>query len=231
MDRTVILWDIDGTLLRAGGLAREVFETAIAAVAGVPASGHGVLMGGKTDPQIAREMLTFLAVDHDDESIAAVLGGIETELAARRHAMLEDGTVLPGAVDLLARLAGEPTVVQTVLTGNTRRNAACKLTVFGLDGWLDLEAGAYGSDDADRDKLVPVALARVVERHGPVDPARVWVVGDTPFDAACARAGGVRCALVATGAGDRPALDGAGADVVLDDLSDTEALVELFLGG
>jgi phosphoglycolate phosphatase-like HAD superfamily hydrolase len=127
---------------------------------------------------------------------------------------------------LLAALQ-DPGTVQTVLTGNTAANAAVKLDTFDLPRWLDLEVGAYGSDDPDRNALVDVSLARVERRYGQVDRRRVWVVGDTPLDAACARAGDVRCLLVATGFAPRAALDAAGADHVVDDLTDTEAILSL----
>ena len=230
MTVTVVLWDIDGTLVRAGRIAGEVFAAVVADVTGVDATAHGVSMGGKTDPQIAREILAALSVDHDESHVTAVLAGIEAGLAAGRAAMRTDGLVLPGVEAVLDRLGRTPDVVQTVLTGNTRANAICKLEAFGLDRYVDIDIGAYGSDDADRNRLVPVALSRVAAARGPVDVARAWVVGDTPFDAACARAGGVRCLLVATGHAPRADLDSAGADIVLDDLSDTDAVVTTLLG-
>src|SRR5205085_898421 len=117
--------------------------------------------------------------------------------------------------ELLPRLAAEPGVVQSVLTGNTRSNAALKLSVFGLDQWLDVDAGAFGSDHADRRELVPIAMARAADRHGRrFQPGEVWVVGDTAHDLACARAAGSHCALVATGHSCRDELDGIGADAV-----------------
>ncbi|MDQ1503566.1 MAG: hypothetical protein QOD57_1293, partial [Actinomycetota bacterium] len=90
-----------------------------------------------------------------------------------------------------------------------------------------LDVGAYGSDDADRNALVPVALERVERRYGPVDRAGLWVVGDTPLDAACARAGGAHCLLVANGFAPRADLEAAGADLVVEDLTDTEAVLSL----
>ncbi|HET9443314.1 MAG TPA: HAD hydrolase-like protein, partial [Acidimicrobiales bacterium] len=92
----------------------------------------------------------------------------------------------------------------------------------------DLEIGAYGSDDADREKLVPIALRRAAERHG-IDPRPedVWVVGDTPRDLACARAGGARCLLVGTGNFGVDELRRMEPDAALADLSDTEAAFEL----
>jgi len=171
---------------------------------------------------------------HDDAEGGARLTGLlaETErlVAAGRDEIRARGRVLPGVRETLEMLA-RPGTVQTVLTGNTAANAAVKLDALGLADWLDLEVGAYGSDDADRNALVPVALERIERRYGPLPGRRrIWVVGDTPLDAACARAGGVRCLLVASGFASRGDLDAAGADRVVDDLSDTEAVVALLDG-
>jgi phosphoglycolate phosphatase-like HAD superfamily hydrolase len=229
----LILWDLDGTLARTGGVGAEAFGTAIETLYGVPAANHGVTLAGKTDPQIAREILIALDL-HDggddggvDSGLPALLAETERLVAAGRDRIRERGEVLPGALELLEALHRRPGVVQTLLTGNTAANAAVKLDALGLRRWLDLEVGAYGSDDADRNVLVPVALRRIEQRYGAVDLARVWVVGDTPLDAACARAGGVHCLLVASGFAPRDALDAAGADHVVDDLSNTQAILAL----
>ena len=112
------------------------------------------------------------------------------------------------------------------MTGNIRPGAAVKLGAFGLDRWLDLEIGAYGSDHADRNQLVPLAVERAAARHGHgFGPDEVWVVGDTPKDLGCAQAGGVRCLLVATGSHPIEELETLGADLVLPDLSDVDLVV------
>jgi phosphoglycolate phosphatase-like HAD superfamily hydrolase len=191
----------------------------------VTAADHGVSLAGKTDPQIAREILTVLALHDDPErDVPLLLAETERLVAAGRDRIRANGRVLPGVRALLEALH-RPGTVQTLLTGNTAANAAVKIDAFGLRPWLDLEVGAFGSDHADRNALVPVALRRVEQRYGPVDRRRAWVIGDTPLDAACARAGGVRCLLVASGFAGRAALDAAGADHVVDDLTDTEAIL------
>jgi phosphoglycolate phosphatase len=223
----VILWDVDGTLVRTGGVGVEAFNTAIETLFGVPAGNHCVSLAGKTDPQIAREILTVLDLHDDpDAHLPGLLAEAERLVAASRDRIRERGGILPGVPAVLGGLARAGTV-QTVLTGNTAANAAVKLDAFDLRRWLDLEVGAYGSDDPDRNALVSVALARIERRYGPVDRERVWVIGDTPLDAACAQAGGVHCLLVATGFAPRSALDAAGADHVADDLTDTEAVLSL----
>jgi phosphoglycolate phosphatase-like HAD superfamily hydrolase len=231
MPRRLVLWDIDGTLIRAGQVGADIFATAVEHVVGRHPGQHGVKMGGKTDPQIALEILAGMGIDAREGArhLPLVLGRLETELAGAVELMLEKGRLLPGVPEVLARLHAEsPDVVQSVLTGNTAANAITKLATFGLDQWLDLEIGAYGSDNSDRRTLVPVAIERTATRRGWVVATNdVWVVGDTPHDLACARAGGARCVLVGTGTTPLTDLQGIGADAVLDDLSDVDAVISL----
>lgn len=226
----LILWDIDGTLLRAGPLGRAVFSAAVNHVVGTDPGEHGVQMSGKTDPQIAREILTVMQVGQEavDAHVPEVLTRLEIELVAGAAALREHGWVLPGVPTLLTRLDAEPDVVQTVLTGNIAANAAGKLAAFDLDRWVDLRVGAFGSDHHDRNELVPIALQRFRDVHG-AEPESAWVVGDTPHDLACARIAGVRCLLVATGRIPLAELQSVGADAVMPDLSDTEAVLDLLL--
>jgi phosphoglycolate phosphatase-like HAD superfamily hydrolase len=226
----LVLFDVDLTLVWSGPAGREVFDAAIAAALGRPVGDHGIVMAGKTDPQIAAEILTFAAVaeEHHGTHLPVVLRALEDGLAAVESRIRDEGHALPGVPELLRRLAATPGVVSSVLTGNIRANAVVKLAAFGLDRWLDLSIGAYGSDSADRAELVPIARRRAERRHGATfPPERTWVIGDTPLDLACARAGGARCLLVATGHYAMDRLVEAGPDAVLPDLADTDAVVDL----
>lgn len=227
----LVLWDIDGTLLRAGPVAAEIFDAAVTAVTGLNASGHGVSMSGKTDPRIAAEILATLGVDEQTACarVPAILDQLVTGLAAQRDRVQRDGWVMPGVSELLAELATRPGVCQSVLTGNVAGNARTKIAGLGLDGWFDWRLGAFGSDHSDRGELVRLARQRAVAALG-ADPDPVWVVGDTPNDLACARAGGARCVLVATGRFHRGQLEGLGAEAVVDDLTDTRGMAELLAG-
>jgi phosphoglycolate phosphatase len=225
----LVLWDIDGTLVRSGDIGAEVFDRALELALGRPPASR-IRMGGKTDPQIVREYLELMEVDGAEDHLPVVLRHLEEQLAEAAHLVAEKGQVLPGAGEVLERLAQEPQVIQSVLTGNIAPNAVVKLKAFGLDRWLDLEIGAYGSDQADRKALVPIALERVRRLRGQVlGPDQVWVVGDTERDLEGARASGTRCLLVATGRSALAELSHLGADAVLADLSDTEAVTTLLL--
>ena len=257
MIRRLLLWDVDGTLVRAGDLGAAVFDLALEGVLGVrPAT--RVRMSGKTDPQIVSEYLAQLdgerygdrhneqhderhAQRHDqrhdprhDELVESVLQSLEEHLAEAADAghLAAGGHACPGVAELLADLAADDRVLSTLVTGNIRANARVKVAAWGLDPWFDLNVGAYGSDHWDRNLLVPVALRRVEEQYGAsLQPSDAWVIGDTPRDLDCARAAGARCLLVGTGRYSAAELATLGADAVLDDLSDTAAVVKLLTAG
>jgi phosphoglycolate phosphatase len=115
-------------------------------------------------------------------------------------------------------------VVQSLLTGNVEPNAAVKVGAFGLERWLDLEAGAYGSDPHERrSDLVAVARERAADRYG--EPTGAVLVGDTPLDVRAAHEAGARAVAVATGFADPEALRASGPDAYLEDFADTAAAV------
>jgi phosphoglycolate phosphatase-like HAD superfamily hydrolase len=223
----VVLWDVDGTLVRAGPAGRLAFADAVAAVFGTPIA-HDDLprMAGKTDRQIALEVLSGMG--QPDHHLPAVEAAIEAALLARLEQVRTEGVVLPGVPALIAALDAAG-AVQTLVTGNIAPNARLKLEAVGLyPGALRLELGAYGSDDGNRDNLVPIALARCRGAGLAVGAGDAWVVGDTPRDLACARAAGVRCVLVA---GTYPVeeLAALGPDAVVPDFTDTDGVCTLLL--
>jgi phosphoglycolate phosphatase len=230
--RRLLLWDVDGTLVRTGEVGAAIFDAALESVVGRRPPAR-VLMSGKTDPQIVAEYLHQMGVAGGPGLVDAVLDVAAQELAAAaaRGEVAAGASVCPGVETLLPVLALDPRVLSTLVTGNIAPNALIKVGTFGLDRWLDLSIGAYGSDAADRNLLVPIALGRArAERGVRLEPRDAWVIGDTPRDLECARTAGVRCLLVATGRYDLAALHPLGADALLPDLSDTEAVVSLLTG-
>ena len=227
----LILWDVDGTLVRTPG-TREAFTEVLAEVTDAEIDVHGHAMSGKTDPQIARELLaTVLDEEEADAQLDGLLERYAAELAKLAELIRHEGRVLPGVPQILERLSQDPEVRQTVLTGNLEATARIKVAAFGLDRHLDLDVGAYGSDHHDRDELVPIALEKLREQRSlAVDPQDAWVVGDSPLDLRCARAGGARCLLVATNRHPYEELVTLGADMLVGDLSDTAVIVDLLTG-
>jgi|SRR5436190_1299317 len=232
MPHTLILWDVDGTLVWLGEGTREAFDRAVASVVRHAVGDHGVSFGGKTDPQIALEIMSALSVSDDDayRHLPDVLAALEREMELAVDLLRRDGRILPGVQALLERFDRRPLVIQSVLTGNTEANARLKVGAFGLDRFLDLEVGAFGSDSPDRNDLVPISLAKVEQlRNLRIDPDAVWVIGDTALDLACARSAGARCLLAATGRVPFADLAAAGADGAFENLSDVDTIEDLVL--
>jgi phosphoglycolate phosphatase len=227
--RRLLLFDVDGTLVHTGGVGAAIFDAALESVVGRRPAAR-IRMSGKTDPQIVAEYLRQMGLPGGSDLVGAVLDVAAQELAAAavRGELAAGSSVCPGVETLLSVLAGDPRVVSTLVTGNIAPNALIKIGAYGLERWLDLPIGAYGSDAADRNLLVPIALGRLQAVRGVhLEPPDAWVIGDTPRDLECARAAGVRCLLVATGRYDLAALTSLGADALLFDLSDTDAVVSL----
>lgn len=228
--RALVAWDVDKTLIDAGLAGGDIMDVAVGRTLDRVFE-HRVRFGGKTDPRIAAEILAAgdVPLPHDGH-VATVLTHLEDVLRERAHLLTEQGSVLPGVRETLKRLH-DLGAVQTVLTGNIRPNALVKVSAFGLDEFLDLEIGAFGSDHASRPQLLPLVLERAASKYGRTwTPRQTWVVGDTEFDHECAAASGARCLLVATGSVGYDTLRALGADAVRRDLSDVEAIVSLLSG-
>ncbi len=218
----LVLWDIDGTLVDSAGHGRYAFEEAFRTVAG--RDPEWVEYAGRTDHQIALAML-----NGRHEHLPAVLEELAERLAERKHAIAEEGRIYPGVRETLAALHDADGVVNSLLTGNIEANAAVKVGAFGLERWLDFEAGAYGSDPHERrSDLVAVARRRTAERYG--EPTDAVLVGDTPLDVLAAREAGARAVAVATGFADLDALRKSEPDALLQDLSDTDAAIRAITG-
>lgn len=222
----LVVWDVDRTLLDAGPATHDAFQAALRSVADVELP-SGPAWTGRTDPSVVREVLRDRVPSPArlDRMVAEVLRALPVQLVRQRARLVAEGRTLPGVRRVLAALAAAG-VRQTVLTGNVRANALFKLRLYGLADRLDLDLGAYGDDAEDREQLLPLVLDRVRAcGHGELDPERVWLVGDTPGDLACARAGRVRCLLVGTGLYPAGQLARLEPDGVVADLTDLDALL------
>ncbi len=221
----LVLWDIDGTLVSFGGIAGEAMRAAVLATYGMTPTSERRSYAGKTDLRIIAETLPDLAPD----AIRAGLPAFETAyielLATMASAQRDRIRALPGAQAAIARLARED-VHQAPLTGNVAGAARVKLDLTGLSEHMDFDSGAYGGDDPAREALPAYALARASARTGRTFAASdIVIIGDTAHDISCARAVGARVVAVATGPYTAAELASYGADAVLADLTDAEALV------
>ena len=233
----LILFDIDGTLLRAGRLGRDAFRAALAGVYDYEGTIEDIDMSGKTDNQIMDEIVARYRLHErsgEAASIAKHADRRRDEFWEAYFAYMEnippdeiDGCVLPGIPRVLTRLTAEPSIVTALLTGNLERGAWIKLRRFGIDGFFGF--GAFGSDDKDRTKLVDVAWRRAYENTGrKFNRNDTIIIGDSMRDIECARANGCRVVAVATGrtgiGAGRDALREASPDLLVDSFEDPAPL-------
>lgn len=213
-----VLFDVDETLVHTGGAGTKSWMQAFQHLHGIPADIGAHTSAGETDPQVASA--TFRAVLHREPSrdelirlYAAYLRHLAGEIWAS-----ESYQVLPGAQDTLVRL-GDAGVVLGLVSGAMEGAARTKLVPGNLNRFFVF--GAYGSDSPDRPELTHVGIAKASALHGaPLDPAEVYVVGDTPLDIAAAKKGGAVAVGVATGRYSADQLAQADADFVLASLED-----------
>ena len=225
--RRLVLFDVDGTVL-SGGPAREALLVALGAVFGTAGPIDRWEFSGKTDPQIARELLTEAGIEPDriDEALPAVWARYLAEMEARLPG--SPTRALAGVAELLRRLGEGLGLAMGLLTGNVAEGARLKLDSAGLGHWFPI--GAFGSDHEVRNKLPAVAIRRAEAHWGARFRAEeVVVVGDTPRDVACGRAHGTRTVAVATGRFAAGVLEETGADVVLESLEETERALQAIL--
>jgi phosphoglycolate phosphatase len=216
----LVVWDVDGTLIPADlrWLRRAVARTYGLEESAVVFPEQRV--HGYTDEPIAIDTAVCSGVTpgNAEAGIDRFRDVLAQVMAEGRDELARDQAAYPGAAETIAALH-EQGFVQTVLTGNLRPAAEVKLAVTGLDQYLDLSLGGFGSDARDRFELPAVVANRFAARYGsPLDPVRAVVIGDAPNDIACARHAGFHVVVV-THRASRDELARYEPDVILDRLS------------
>ncbi|MDQ3069313.1 MAG: haloacid dehalogenase-like hydrolase [Acidobacteriota bacterium] len=223
---TLLLFDIDGTLVLSGRAGLRALSAAFEQLTGARDAFHGIDAAGRTDGFLIEEAARRADIALTPDVVAALqqryFEVLEREILERGEGRKE---VMPGVRPLIAALRERGDVVLALLTGNFRRSARIKLEHFDL--WSPFAFGAFSDDHADRNRLVPIALGRAREAGHDPHVDRVIIIGDTPLDVACAHAGGVRALGVATGSHSVQDLLTAGAFAALEDLSDIEGVLKL----
>jgi phosphoglycolate phosphatase-like HAD superfamily hydrolase len=229
MRPTLVLFDIDGTLVDTGGAGRLGLEASFRSVFrldDVSGSTARVRFDGKTDPTIIADIAREAGIQATEVEARyadlqdAYLQALRKELAVpnpRRR-------VMPGVRALLDRLAARPDVFLGLVTGNVEEGARVKLDAFGLNRYF--ADGGFSSDHPERSEIARIAHQRLSRRAGfrfPVD--RVMVIGDTELDVVCARANGFRAIAVQSGWVPRDRLLAANPDTLLADLTDAAAVL------
>ncbi len=217
------LFDIDGTLLSSGGAGKHAMYAALASEFGLGEIDDGVPFAGRTDRAIGHDL--FLRHNIDDTAInwqrfvRAYLGHLPDSLSSR------PGRVLPGVADLLERLRSLSHVAIGLLTGNIRDGAQGKLQHYGISDYFAF--GGFGDCHFDRNAVAHEALSQLrAHMQTELSAENVWVIGDTPLDVRCARSIGAHVLAVSTGLHTPEELAVESPDILVTELTQSEALLD-----
>jgi phosphoglycolate phosphatase len=230
-----VLWNIDLTLVDVARVSRDAYAEAFQRVTARPLVALPQTVA-RSDSEIFFEALALNdagpgpSADRADTENEELLDRYTRELAAAFGARLDllptRGRALPGAREAVAAVVGLPGVIQSVLTGTIRPNAVAKLRAFGMDEFFDFEIGGYGSEIYPKGAQLLRSRGRAAEKYGEdIGAGSTVYLADSGRDVEAARVGGARCVAVASGRSTAGELREAGADLVLDDLADTGAVV------
>jgi phosphoglycolate phosphatase-like HAD superfamily hydrolase len=229
LSERLVLFDIDGTILSAGGVSARSLGEVLLEMFGTDGYSATYDYSGKTDPQIVRELMrdAGFADAEIDRRLPETLRRYSARLAEALRP--EHVSPKPGVTALVHALAEEPRVCLGLLTGNLEPCARVKLGPLELNHRFGF--GAYGSDHEDRYQLPTVAVKRALDHSGRRFAGKsVVIVGDSIHDVRCGRSLGVRAVAVATGRTSREVLAAEAPDALLADFSDIEASLEAILG-
>ncbi len=192
---TVLCWDIDGTLLTTGSASLSSWREAAEEMLGASVDMARITTHGLTDPLIGGQVIEAAGHAATPEMIRSILRTYERRLPRRLEA--EQGRVMANVHPILEAVEARDDVFTLLLTGNTRAGAEAKLAHYGLAHYF--RHGAFSDRDWERAAIARSAAAMVREHVGEVPGERIYVIGDTPHDVACAEVMGARGVAVATG--------------------------------
>ena len=222
----LLLFDIDGTLLRSHGAGRRLFESVLTKLCERPVSTAEVSFSGRTDPLIVQETLEKAGLA--PEAISRLTPIALEHYAAQACYAPNDIQILPGVGALLRALSARADVQLALLTGNLQHTAYLKLNCVNLTRYFLF--GAFGSDHADRSQLPAIAAERAWHFSGRTFAGRdIVVIGDSVLDVKCGQDNGAFTVAVATGLTSRAELAAHKPDVLLDDLTDSSLFCRLVL--
>lgn len=220
----LLLFDVDGTLLKTQGVGRAAVCQAAKDVFEIEEDLIGITVAGNTDGGILRDILSKHGLTPDQDNIERFKESYLERLS--ENLRTRPGYVLPGIFELLDAIDAIPWA-KGLLTGNIERGARIKLGAYGLSSRF--EFGAFSDDSTDRNELGPFAKKRAEARYGRnFDPKDIFVIGDTPRDIACGKAFGAQTVAVATGNYRSEELRMHEPDFVFEDFASTAETLTAF---
>lgn len=193
-----LIFDIDGTLMNSHGLGRKAFEEAINNVMGVRTDMSTVDWLGRTDREIIMQVLTELHYSRDliESKLPRIFEDFVRLFSEYSVKHKDKFQIYPHVREFLEYVKEKPV---GLLTGNVMETAHLKLKMVGIDGYFPFGIGGFGDESADRNELFPLAVKRMKKHYDVRKFDRVFVIGDSHRDIACAKNNRAVAVAVATG--------------------------------
>lgn len=223
---TLLLFDIDGTLVNSGGAGGRAVAAAFEEVYGKPIDLASIDFRGRTDISLWREMLGSHGMDYAPAD--AALESFKRKYIELLKSMIQksDPRSTPGTKSLLECIGRKPAVALGLLTGNIEPGGRIKLEAVGLNRFFPV--GGFGEDSEDRGEIARAAVRKSEDFYAAkFPPDRIFVIGDAEADVAAARSVGARAVAVATGWTAMEDLTAAGPDFFFEDLRDMDAFLKM----
>lgn len=193
----LVLFDIDGTLIKTGGAGEKSFGKVCEREFNVSEATKNLNFAGRTDPSIVRDFFGQFGIPATAENFTRFFSAYVLWLEKILSTL--DGSVLPGVHQLIAAFQAMPhRPLLGLLTGNIKQGAQLKLEHYKL--WDRFAMGGFGDDHEDRNQIAVIARDRGAKMLGtPLRGDEILVIGDTPRDVACGKAIDAKVLAVATG--------------------------------
>jgi phosphoglycolate phosphatase len=224
LKKTLLLFDIDGTLLRAEDATRQAMNRSFHDIFRAEKTLQDISFLGRTDPELFQEAsVKVLGYRLDDEEYASL---VERYLIVLPEELTRCAfRLMPGVEQLLSLLSFRKDVILGLETGNIEPAAYFKLKQGNIDHYFSF--GGFGSDSADRTELVRMAIERARKiNDGAIPDKNIFVIGDSPHDIVAGKNSGVNTMAVGTGRTDRNTLLAASPTCLLPDLSDVPLFMQ-----
>ena len=218
----IVLFDIDGTLIKAGGAGLRGLNKAIKEMCGVDNICDKFSLQGSTDKENFATAFKHACgkkptAKQFRELELKYIGFLPAEV--KRSIKSKNYSKLNGVEKLLVLLSKRKDVMVGLGTGNLKEGAFIKLEPSGFRKYFAF--GGYGCDSHIRSEV----LKKAVERAGKIvkteiRPADVYVIGDTHLDVAAAKDAGYHSAAVMDGFGDQKLLERSGSELIVKNFTD-----------
>lgn len=229
----IILWDIDGTMMRSTrqGAYKEYFAPAMVRVFGSAGKLSEMKVSGMTDTQIFYEALrdegfTPKQILDAKENFMPIFKEEMMKFVGQRSDVYE---LLPGVKDILHATDENPQFLNALLTGNLSVAAEIKLDYFDLWKYFKHSPNLFGEISHDRRELGKAAVEIFSNYFNEkLMPEQFIIIGDTPNDVTAARAFGAKMISVATGRNHpKSELEQLEPDVLIENLADTKKVLSI----